>query len=248
MENSNLDNSRVGSFCLGKFFGTRTNEDVAIYGFHRTSSTGIFGVIADGLGSLPKSGAASASAAELVKNYLLQNTDQIRPSFLRNAMIEAHAKIDATFGNENAGTTLTIVVSEHQRVLIAHIGDSRALLVLPTEKAQWITQDHSKLADQTALPNPPLELVKSSKSARWLTRSLGDVKFEPHWIQMMEYPPLCTGHLIVLCTDGVWTEFSPDELADLAKRNHPSEAARHIVETAMSRDNTDDCACVIIRG
>ena len=146
------------------------------------------------------------------------------------------------------GTTIVGVVIEGSSVAIAHVGDSRAYLVRGDEITQ-LTVDHTyvqqlvdrhEISKDEALPHPQSHI---------LTQCLGsadDVRVDvtEHWVW-----PLGKGEqsdLIVLCTDGLYSMVTEDEICSIAMALHPEEACQELVTLANARGGFDNITVSII--
>ncbi|MBI5762144.1 MAG: protein phosphatase 2C domain-containing protein [Planctomycetes bacterium] len=204
----------------------------------------IVGAVADGMGGLSHATEASRCVADLIVREIIACTT-LTPTILRDLFGKVNALLLRRYGGAS-GTTLTVAVLQNSGVLIGHVGDSRALFKSQTS-ISWSTPDHSRLAEEIQLENPLPDLVRTSPLARRLTHSLGDPQFLPSWVFTREYTCVMPGDCVILVTDGVWTECTPVELAEIADALPPESAAMASVKLAMQRDDADDCSCVVLQ-
>jgi serine/threonine protein phosphatase PrpC len=77
-----------------------------------------------------------------------------------------------------------------------------------------------------------------------ITRSFGtEPSLEVDAIGPIELEP---GDVFVLCTDGLWSLVTDDELQQLTTKQSPSEAARQLVDLANSRGGHDNVTVLIV--
>lgn len=172
-------------------------------------------------------------------------------------------------GNPKLGTAL--------RLVLAHVGDSRAVLCRAGQ-AVALSEDHSpdrlderKRVERAgglvlqvrgswriAAPAHPQGMSKASRreySGLGMTRSLGDAFFkQPTQLSTPEpeckVVPLTEKDLfLVLGTDGIYTHLSNQEVVDLALKHtdDPEEAAKTIVRTAFQKGSDDNLTAMVIQ-
>ncbi len=139
------------------------------------------------------------------------------------------------------GSTLTSMIVSNKSVHIANLGDDRVYHISKST-ITCLTQDHSSLAVKLGR-NPNKVEVKGNKKSKNLARSLGEKSFDADYV----FTHTCTvetGDLLLVCTDGLWTEFDEEELLSLlmAKITAPG-----LAEIAMNLDDTDDISAVLLR-
>jgi serine/threonine protein phosphatase PrpC len=138
------------------------------------------------------------------------------------------------------GTTLTGVYTVGPEAFVAHVGDSRAYLYHDNRLTQ-LTRDDTLAQEYLDLGLP----VICNSWHHKLTNCLGgpsgiQVSVEFHHLRLGE------GDRILLCTDGL-TDMVPDEeIAEiLARPTHPQEAARALVDAALTSGGRDNVTVVV---
>src|SRR5262249_8083402 len=58
---------------------------------------------------------------------------------------------------------------------------------------------------------------------------------------------LASGDTLVLCCDGLWSEVSGAEIADIAGSAPPGEAAERLLATALEREAPDNVSVIVVR-
>ncbi len=163
---------------------------------------GVVYVVADGVGPRDSGQVASQTAVESTLETYRRAFDGSPTATLDRSLREAGQSILGLAANDASlrgmASTCTAAVVHNSRLIIGHVGDSRAYLIRHG-RARQLTQDHTWAGEQelqgldrSRLQDHPL------KSAP--TRLLGaaaDVA-----VDLLE-EPLQDGDVIVLCTDGL---------------------------------------------
>jgi protein phosphatase len=124
------------------------------------------------------------------------------------------------------GTTCSGVLLHGGKAYVAHAGDSRVYLIRGEQIAQ-VTSDHVV-----------------SPGSNIITRSFGtEPSLEVDAIGPIELEP---GDIFILCTDGLWSLVTDDELQQIASKQTPSDAARQLVDLANSRGGHDNVTVLIV--
>ena len=183
---------------------------------------GLF-VLADGMGGYNAGEVASGIAVKTIVNLVreafagqeLEGTDKAtglhRPSIiLRDAIARANKIIHQTSKSqtqcEGMGTTVVAALFHDNRVVLAHVGDSR-MYRLRKEAFEQLTMDHSLLQELVDRGFYSPEEAQRATNKNYVTRALGvepTVEVEVH-----EYP-VEPGDWLVLCSDGL-TDMVEDE-------------------------------------
>jgi PPM family protein phosphatase len=216
-------------------------------------------VVADGIGKTSAGEVASRTAISALIDIVLQTPDWImhpgtqmlgkvlrrqeqRIEQLPAALIE-RAKSDPRLSG--MGTTMTLAVSLGADLVIAHIGDSRALLfrlgrLLHLTRDQTVAQ---VLADAGVI-RP--EDVSKHHARHVLTGAIttqgnkADVE--------LQHVRLVDGDQLLLCSDGL-TDMVTDEaiIAALGKEGPASEVSRSLVDLALEAGGEDNVSVVLCR-
>ena len=203
---------------------------------------GLFGV-ADGVGGLPAGAHAAQAAVETVAREFasakIAAADDWRP-IIETANVAVVAKGEVMGGHPGIASTLTVGAVVRDQLLIAHIGDSRCLL-LRDGLARVLTTDHS--AENEAKLDPS----KPAPPEKWrlaLARCLGqpDV-LNPDFLT----EPLQPGDRVVFATDGITRVISESELHDTLTGDQ-ALAARlgDLIDLAYDRGAPDNATAVVI--
>ena len=221
----------------------RQNEDSGY-------ASGRLCAVADGIGGHPHGDVASTLAISVLAELDDRLPADLRATDLSGALSGAVAEARDRIARHAArapgfsgmGTTLTAVLTDGQRVALAHIGDSRAYL-LRAGTLRRITRDHTltqTLVDEGRLS--PAEAMGNPRSSM-LLRALQTAGSGMPDLALDELRP---GDRFLLCSDGL-TDVIDDAavLAALADRATPETIARRLVDAANAAGGPDNITCVV---
>jgi protein phosphatase len=150
-------------------------------------------------------------------------------------------------GRAGAGmaTTLVAVLLRHDRVAVAHVGDSRCYLMRRGE-INSLTRDHTMANEQVRLGVISRQEADEGDTRHLLSRSLGGGLFVS--VETGDHQ-IFPGDVLMLCSDGLHGVVPP---ADIQKILTPAGvdleiAARQLVEIANERDGSDNVSVQLIR-
>ena len=204
---------------------------------------GIYGV-ADGMGGHKAGDVASKIAVEVTEKALKNDRPSI--ALLRSAIQEVNLAIyreqlqNPDFSG--MGTTMTVIWEDDERVLLGHVGDSRAYRVREKSIRQ-ISQDHSMVAEMVRRGVLTEEEARVHPYRNIITRALGtDETVEVDAEELDKRP----GDLYLLCSDGL-SEYVQNESLLYILRKHPSleEAADVLLNMALEGGGRDNISVVL---
>lgn len=210
-------------------------------------------VLADGMGGHNAGEVASEMAATFVCKSLTAWLARVEPTTasrrlplkLEQAIQKAswglfdRASLDPLL--RGMGTTIVVAVVRGRRVVIGHVGDSRAYLFRDDAMLQ-LTQDHTVFQRDILMGRTSPEHRSRSDSRRTLTRAVGvtgDV------IPEVKKYALRSGDRILLCSDGL-TEMLPDHEIAKIMRNRSGLVAAELVARANEAGGKDNISVVVI--
>src|ERR1700684_985768 len=188
-------------------------------------SKGRLAVIADGMGGYEGGQEASRLAVETVREVYDNVVGDDPHLALREAFARAHERIQSYAGQHPAlhgmGTTCTALVIRDRRLYFAHVGDSRLYLVRGASIAR-LTRDHSYVGRLVETGIVRAEDAEKHPQRHILTAALGagievGVQSAEHAMALQD-----SDHLL-LCTDGLWSVVTEDELENAVSGNAPAE-------------------------
>jgi protein phosphatase len=218
------------------------NEDSAFVGPYAA-------LVADGVGGAAAGEIASATAAYVVSATALARIGQEPEAVVRDAVAAARTVLRRGVLEEDArtgmATTLSVLVCDGRRVLLGHLGDSRAYLFRDGALHQ-VSRDHTyvqQLIDEGRLtrdqvPYHPwrsvvLRSLDGSPEAEPVEADLVDVDVRP-------------GDRMLLCSDGLTDLVADDRIAAVLRLQDPLSAAAVLTQSALTAGGRDNVTCVVL--
>jgi serine/threonine protein phosphatase PrpC len=206
--------------------------------------------LADGVGGQDRGEVASRTAVETLQSCFREARPQEAPSALLQRLVQsANLKVyetaaAATPGGSSMCTTLVACLLRHDRVTIAHVGDSRCYLIRRGH-ASVLTHDHTLVGEQVRMGLLSHEEAAESERRHVLSRSLGANMFVNADIDEHQVLP---GDVLVLSSDGLHGSVTPKEIAAItSKFPDLREATRQLVSLACEKDGSDNISVQLIR-
>jgi serine/threonine protein phosphatase PrpC len=218
-------------------------------------------VVADGMGGH----SAGEVAAQLAVQHILAFFEQHgkdedttwpfpyddRLSFpankLRTAIALANERIQAYAGehpeSRGMGTTVVAALSSGDRLVISHVGDSRAYL-FRDGSLKGLTADHSWVSEQVRMG-----LLKEAEAANHplrnvITKALGTREQAEADLQEVE---ILVGDRVLLCSDGLNSMATDAEIeAALIKKPAIEKACHALVDLANDKGGEDNITVILI--
>lgn len=198
--------------------------------------------VADGMGGHRGGEVASATAIEALRAAVASG-DPI------NAAIERAngAVLDRASGDNDLagmGTTMTaLVVAGARRLLIGHVGDSRAYLLRDGELHR-VTDDHSLVEELVRQGRLTQEQAEAHPQRAIITRALG---VEPEVDVDLYTVDVGVGDRVLICSDGLTTMLRDREVERIARlESDPVRAAENLVDAANDAGGEDNITVIVI--
>jgi len=218
--------------------------------------------VADGMGGHSSGEIASRIAVETISEFFSKNDiseDSTWPyayddniSFegnkLKTAVAVANEKIQE-YASEHPesrgmGTTVVAVQVIDSRLVLCHVGDSRCYL-FRDGKLGALTSDHSWVNEQVKLGLLSEEEAQRHPFRNVITKALGtkgEATAEINETTNRE------GDLLLLCTDGLNSMISDDEIAGIiSKDSSLEEKAKSLIEAANNNGGEDNITLVLVK-
>ena len=223
------------------------NEDAILFEMDARQGAWAFAAVADGLGGLDYGAEASRLAIDVLRGDFLKE-GQPEAGALHHCFVKAHSAIHAAQlargRNSRMGTTLVACLSTQSGAWLASVGDSRAYL-LCEESATQLTEDHSVAAEQVRAGILSPAAAEHSAQRNVLTRCLGP-EDEPPEVDLFGPVAFPAGSRILLCSDGLFTALSLEEMRTLAMQQPLASAMHQLVGQAISQGSRDNVSAVLI--
>jgi serine/threonine protein phosphatase PrpC len=239
-------------YCLTDTGKSRSNNEDAV----AVDPLAGLAVLADGMGGYNAGEVASEMACDFVRQELglwLQEAGQEATDMEvcramdicvenANAVVYQAAHADARYAG--MGTTIVVAAFRANRVLIGHVGDSRAYRFRDGQLAQ-VTRDHSLLQEQIDAGLITPEQASLSIHKNLVTRAVGvedNVLLEtnPHEV----YP----NDVFLLCSDGLSDMLDDSRIASHLRRGGDLQTlAAQLVEAANDAGGRDNISVILVR-
>ncbi len=213
-------------------------------------------VLADGMGGYNAGEIASGMATGFIRTelgrWLQEVGDSATDPEVRRAMdICVDNANRAIFNAANAnpqyagmGTTLVVAVFRGTRVLIGHVGDSRAYRMRGGRLMQ-MTRDHSLLQEQIDAGLITPEQASFSSNKNLVTRAVGVEDTVLLEIHQHEVHP---GDMYLLCSDGLSDMLDDETLSQLLQGYESlEEAGAALIAAANDAGGKDNIAVILAR-
>lgn len=211
-------------------------------------------VVADGMGGALGGARASKltvdAIAQLWTDRRPHNTDtEAIRQWLQDAVLLANRSVFSVSEQDASvrgmGTTVVVAVqTDDNKLLIAHVGDSRAYLVREG-KPVLLTQDHSVVQEMVRAGRLTEEQARINPYKNLITRCLGhDDKVEIDHTPVEVKPE----DWIVLCTDGLPTVLRDEQISGVVENQQdPEEVCGELVNQTLDGGAPDNVTVVVIR-
>jgi protein phosphatase len=237
----------------------RLNEDV----FLVDEDLGVY-LVADGMGGHAAGEVASRLAADEIIRNLSEHVTvdsetwpehwNMARSAAANVVVDAilagHDRVTRAVRRDSnlRGMGTTVVVAVHppnsRTLVICHVGDSRAYR-LRNGCIELLTDDHSWVHEQVAAGFLTEEAARSHPLKNVVTQALGG-STDPQ-VDILE-TELCEGDLYLLCSDGLNSMLSDEEIHEILKSAEGLEdTAAALIAGANERGGHDNISVVLLR-
>jgi len=226
------------------------NEDALLI----DEAVGLY-VVCDGMGGHQYGEIAAANATEFIRDGVRAaageiarfaagelSTKDVR-ALLKGALESTNTKLREMVAGDPSldgmGTTAVVLLISGHHAFLGHVGDSR-LYLFRDDVVHPITEDHSigaEVQKKTSLP-------REYRSA--LTRALGvHDSVEPDVVSFDLFP----GDSVLLCSDGLYSYFTPRKLRDVFVEHGASNTEavlRGLINGALERGGRDNITGVLL--
>ena len=219
-------------------------------------------VLADGMGGYNAGEVASGMATTVIITEMRQilastQPNQIDPRtnqtiaarLMREQVLKANGSIYQAAQSQpqyaGMGTTLVVSLFYDNRVLVAHLGDSR-LYLLREGALRQVTRDHSLLQEQIDSGLLTAEQAKNAQHKNLVTKALGiDPSVEPEIHEYQTRP----GDVYLVCSDGLCDMVEDEEISTAlqALGGNLKLAAQQLVQMANDNGGRDNVSVILVR-
>lgn len=210
-----------------------------------------YAIVADGMGGHKAGEIASMMVIDVVKNHLENklggSSDYVEAGeVIRQAFISANSIIYKYSENHykimGMGTTATLAMIYENKVITAHVGDSRAYMIDDNEIKQ-LTKDHSYVQELVSMGKITPEEAKHHPKKNFITRAMGAEETVKVDIGIKPY----NGEKILLCSDGLTNFVEDEEIKEIINgQDNLQKKSEKLVQTANSRGGRDNITIVVL--
>lgn len=203
----------------------------------------LFAIVCDGMGGAKAGNVASRIACEVISEYITRSYRAGMDSFdyekmINNAIMSANLEIfDAASKDQELsgmGTTLVMAIIFKDRLIIAHVGDSRAYLA--NSELVQLTRDHSVVQTLVESGKITPNEAKVHPRKNIITRALG---VEENVSADIGEFPFRENEVLLLCTDGLSGYAEADDIFKVLRSNTetPHEELINLANNGGGGDN-----------
>lgn len=204
-------------------------------------------VVADGMGGAQAGEVASQTAVRAFEEGLPEGvleevlTDRIQ---VANRVIHDQAHSDPDLAGMGTTITAALVDTPGERVVIGHVGDSRAYRIRDGI-IQRLTRDHSLVEEMRRRGQITAAEAEDHPQRSIITRALGPEANVDVDIQSVPAEP---GDLFLLCSDGLTSMLDDDSIKQvIVSADSLDGAIRHLIEAANAAGGRDNITAVLFQ-
>jgi serine/threonine protein phosphatase PrpC len=214
-------------------------------------------VLADGMGGHKAGDVASSMALDIIKSTLCEQLPKLtRPnssrqriglilSTIENANTQMYLASQTSAEKTGMGATLALTLFHRDKVIVAHIGDSR-IYRLRKHRLRSLTCDHSLINQLITQGTMSKEEAETSRYKNVITRALGHrATVEPDIRELTTIPQ----DIYLLCSDGLYDMVSENEMRDIITR-HSADlgmAAQRLITKANENGGKDNVTALLVK-
>lgn len=201
---------------------------------------------------------ADAAAKSLHQNLItVLDTERLSPA---NALRAAYHLTEESMQKENTpgGATALTVLTEGDKIVVANLGDARAVLIHGNGQAERLSRDRkaNDPEEQKAVEARHGAIVQGrvanqeGTSLLAVSAAMGDFDFpgiqkDP---DIREITRQSDDKQLVLACDGVWDVIRDDEVtAIIGSEKDPQKASDLLIQEALRRGSTDNLSAIVLQ-
>jgi PPM family protein phosphatase len=204
-------------------------------------------LVADGVGGAAAGEVASATAAYAASATALARFLDPPELVITEAAEAARAAIrygvQRNLDRLGMATTLTMVVCDGSRVVLGHVGDSRAYRLRDDVLTQ-VSTDHTYVQHMVDTGQLAPEAARRHPWRNVVLRSL-DGDPEGPGVDLTPVP-VSPGDRLLLCSDGLSDLVEEDRIAEVLGLTDPMSAAAVLTQSAIVAGGKDNITCVVL--
>ncbi|XP_052205613.1 probable protein phosphatase 2C 9 isoform X1 [Diospyros lotus] len=243
------------SMVKGKANHPMEDYHVAKFVMHQGRELGLFAIYDGHLGdSVP-----AYLQKHLLPNILKEEEFWTDP---RTSISKAYKSTDQLILSHNpdlgrgGSTAVTAILINGQKLWVANVGDSRAVLSKSGQAIQ-LTIDHEPNTERDSIEdrggfvsNIPGDVARVNGQLA-VSRAFGDKNLKLHLRSDPDITDADIGadtDLLIIASDGLWKVMDNQEAVNIARKiKDPRKAAKQLVVEALRKESKDDISCIVVR-
>ena len=199
--------------------------------------------VADGIGGAPGGGQASAMAVEVLQEAIRRGEQaEVLARIIQQANLRIHQEATRRAELAGMGTTLTAGVLWQSRLVLAHVGDSRAYRV--TRQGVFrLTDDHSVAGEMERVGSISADEALRHPQRHVLTRAVGPYATVHVDSRALAWP---SPDRLLLCTDGLYNALSEEQLFDICERFTGQAVVDALIAQSLKQGGHDNVTVVMV--
>lgn len=211
-------------------------------------------IVADGVGGHNSGEIASRTAVSSIAEYIkanpfemIQDEERLKRYFLNCLRLVNQKIYDLSYNepeHKGMATTLVMICIKDGKAYLVNVGDSRAYIVRNGSMSQ-ITEDHTYVNELLKNGTITKEEAAVHPQKNMIMRALGGEKdIFPDFYQI----EIQSKDTFILCTDGLYSEVSDDEICQLAHAaTTMSSLSSKLVKIANENGGNDNITVVCLK-
>lgn len=202
-------------------------------------------LVADGVGGGAAGEIASATTAYAVAAtvlmHALEDPSEVLREAVRLAQAQVHAGVLADAARSGMATTLTALVTDGERFVLGHMGDSRGYVFRDGDLTR-VTRDHTYVQDMVEAGRLDPADVAHHPWRNVVTRTVNGSEDGVPDLLPLELRP---GDRVLLASDGLTDLVDEAVIAQTLMTRGDDDAVQALVAGALGRGGRDNVTCVL---
>jgi len=241
-------NNEDNFFFNGLYMDENQRNSGAMYKQTNVDGSQLFAVC-DGMGGEEGGEDASIAAVRGLQQYTRQETQWDQPQKLKDMLQSISDTIEDNANKKgfHSGTTIAMVVIQHDTLKTVHVGDSR-VYCMEGGKLTRMTVDHSEVQRMYAMGLITAEEMDTHPKRHVISQFLGmprdDAMVAPG---ISQGEPLKAGKRYLICSDGLTDMVKDPEIAQiLGQAKTPEEAVQQLTAAALHHGGKDNVTTICL--
>ncbi|MFK8077926.1 MAG: PP2C family serine/threonine-protein phosphatase [Granulosicoccus sp.] len=200
-------------------------------------------VVADGMGGHSRGDRASQCVIEHTHEFKELGTAKESLTDILKRLGSANKACRESSGDQVMGSTVAALYLHEPHAYILWAGDSRVYRQRDGECSQ-LTDDHSLVQELYRLGELTADEAENHPSSNVITRAIGVADQIDIQVRQVD---LNAGDRFLLCSDGLFKDVKPDEVAANLALPSPRQALDELVTLALRRGGTDNVTGIVVQ-